>query len=101
MSIDANASYYGRACPANGTTVRPYSSDKTTDPLLQIVSIAASTREALSPEELEERKWDELLTSPKSKADMKKMAAKIESNVASGKSIKYVQGKSLAELFRA
>jgi hypothetical protein len=100
MSTDAKVFYYEGAYAATGTTIRSYS-EKATDPLLQIVITAAGTREALSPEEIEEREWDRLLASPESQADMKKMAAKIEANIASGKSIKYVPGKSLAELFRA
>ena len=51
-------------------------------------------------EEMEwDEKWDELLASPESVADMEKMTAKIQASRKAGTSIRYIPGKSLAELF--
>ncbi len=46
------------------TTVRPPLLTKTTEPLLQVVTIAAST--VLSSGEIEERTWNRLLATPES-----------------------------------
>ncbi|HWS83118.1 MAG TPA: hypothetical protein VN207_02545 [Ktedonobacteraceae bacterium] len=51
-------------------------------------------------EEIEDLKWDETLASPESQAYMEKMAAEIKTDIAAGRIIKYVPGKSLAELFQ-
>ena len=51
-------------------------------------------------EEMEwDEKWDELLASPESVADMEKMKEKIRASREAGTSIRYIPGKSLAELF--
>jgi hypothetical protein len=51
-------------------------------------------------EEMEwDEKWDELLASPESVADMEKMKAKIKASREAGTSIPYIPGKSLEELF--
>ena len=51
-------------------------------------------------EEMEwDEKWDELLASPEFMADMEKMRAKIQASRQTGTSIRYIPGKSLAELF--
>jgi len=46
-----------------------------------------------------DEKWDELLASPESVADMEKMKAEIQASREAGTSIHYIPGKSLAELF--
>jgi hypothetical protein len=55
-------------CATTGATITPYPSDKTTDPNLQIVTIAAGTRKVLSPAEIEEEEWNRLLATPESEA---------------------------------
>jgi len=91
---------------ASGTTVGAmfYQTATSTLPVPAISysagALVSPLQTVLSPEEIEEREWDELFASPESQADMKKTAAQIEANIASGKSIKYIPGKSLAELFR-
>ena len=68
MSTDINLFYQEGLSATTDTTVVPYPSNKTTDPFLQIVTIAASTTEVLSPEEIEEREWNRLLATPESDA---------------------------------
>jgi len=46
-----------------------------------------------------DEKWDELLASPESVADMEKMKAKIQASRETGTSIRYIPGKSLGEHF--
>jgi len=46
-----------------------------------------------------DEKWDELLASPESVADMEKMKAKIQASREAGTSIHYIPGKSLGEHF--
>jgi len=48
---------------------------------------------------IDDMKWDELLASPESQADMERMTAEIEADIAAGRIIKYIPGKSLVELF--
>ena len=49
---------------------------------------------------LDDMKWDELLASPQFQADMERMTAEIEADIAAGRIIKYIPGKSFAELFQ-
>jgi len=51
-------------------------------------------------EEMEwDEKWDETFASPESVAYMEKMTAKVEAAIKNGTTVKYVPGKSIAELF--
>jgi hypothetical protein len=51
-------------------------------------------------EKLDDMKWDELLASPESDAYLAKLDEELEADIAAGRIIKYVPGKSLAELFQ-
>jgi len=46
-----------------------------------------------------DKKWDDLLASPESVADMKKMRAKIDSDIATGNTQNYISDDHLEELF--
>ncbi len=48
-------------------------------------------------EKLDDMKWDELLASPESDAYLAKLEEELEADIAAGRIIKYVPGKSLAE----
>jgi hypothetical protein len=65
----------------------------------------------LSPEELQavsdyildrldDIKWEKLLATPESDAYLTKLEEELEADIAAGRIIKYVPGKSLAELFQ-
>jgi hypothetical protein len=51
-------------------------------------------------EKLDDMKWDKLLASPESDAYLAKLDEELEADIAAGRIIKYVPGKSLAELFQ-
>ena len=51
-------------------------------------------------EKLDDIKWDELLASPESDAYSAKLEEELEADIAAGRIIKYIPGKSLAELFQ-
>jgi hypothetical protein len=51
-------------------------------------------------EEIEDLKWDETLASPESDAYLAKLEEELEADIAAGRIIKYIPGKSLAELFQ-
>jgi hypothetical protein len=51
-------------------------------------------------EKLDDMKWEELLASPESDAYLAKLDEELEADIAAGRIIKYVPGKSLAELFQ-
>jgi len=46
-----------------------------------------------------DRKWDELLATPESDAYLEKLEEELKADIAAGRIIKYIPGKSLAELF--
>lgn len=47
-----------------------------------------------------DRKWDELLATPESDAYLEKLEEELKADIAAGRTIKYIPGKSLAELFQ-
>ena len=49
---------------------------------------------------LDDMKWDELLATPESDAYLAKLEEELEVDIAAGRIIKYIPGKSLAELFQ-
>jgi len=49
---------------------------------------------------LDDMKWDELLATPESDAYLAKLEEELEADIAAGRIINYIPGKSLAELFQ-